>query len=156
MDRQRREKRERLESALAQGVSQLHLDGRSPGVLVPEALQQHFHVVLNVSYYFDPPDLALSDWGVRQTLSFSGVRHAVGIPWDAVYGVGSLVTRDFWLFADHVPHELSDARLQPASAAAVAPAAPQARNLRALEAPEDAKRPEGLVPPRRGHLRVIK
>jgi stringent starvation protein B len=172
--RRPREKRTRLEEALGRGIGQLHLDARSPGVLVPAHLRHRFDLVLNVSHRFDPPDLAVNDWGVRQTLSFAGSRFQVAIPWQSIYGVASLATRDFWMFADDVPRELTDGTggspppFAPPAAAASSGAAVRGP-LRALESPapavpsaeagapdEDGDGGDAEEAPRRPHLRVIK
>lgn len=106
MDRKTDEKRSRLETALGEGMAQLHLDARRPGVLVPKQFLDEHHLVLNVSYRFDPPDLSVNDWGVRETLSFSGSRFKVAVPWSAIYAIASHVTREFWMFPNEMPAEL--------------------------------------------------
>ncbi|HEY0880359.1 MAG TPA: stringent starvation protein B, partial [Archangium sp.] len=79
-ERNVKEKKDRVLQALEEGMTQLHLDARRPGVLVPEKFRGDHHLVLNISYRFDPPDLSVSEWGVRQTLSFGGSRFTVGLP----------------------------------------------------------------------------
>ena len=58
-------------------------------MLVPEDLKQSPHLLLNLSYRFDPPDLAVSEWGVRSTLTFSGTRFTVAVPWSALYAISA-------------------------------------------------------------------
>jgi stringent starvation protein B len=140
------EKKQRLLSALDQGLTQVHLDARRPGVIIPDKFKVEHHLVLNVSYRFDPPDLTVSDWGVRQTLSFGGSRFQVGLPWSAIYAVASLVTREFWMYPDDMPVELADsvtdkvgeADLKPATGPALAP----------LRATTLAPPPDDAPPPR--------
>lgn len=161
-DRKLKEKKDRVLEALEQGMTQLHLDARRPGVLVPERFRQEHHLVLNVSYRFDPPDLSVSEWGVRQTLSFGGSRFTVGVPWSSLYAVASLTTREFWMFPDDMPQELADsatekAKLPPSldseekSSRAVLREVVMEKRADGEEGP-----PEAPTAPRRGHLRVVK
>ena len=161
------EKKQRLLSALEQGLTQIHLDARRPGVLVPDRYRSDHHLVLNLSYRFEPPDLAVSDWGVRQTLSFGGSRFTVAAPWSAVYAVASLVTREFWMFPDDMPDELAESAVERVGAADLVPSAsssapvpvPSPRAVLrevVLERPEGEEPPKEPSPPRRGHLRVVK
>jgi stringent starvation protein B len=166
------EKKQRLLQALDQGLTQIHLDARRPGVLVPDRYRTDHHLVLNLSYRFDPPDLTVTDWGVRQTLLFTGQRFTIAAPWSAVYAVASLVSREFWMYPDDMPDELAEAAtdrvtkadLQPAAEKAGAgagagapPSAPRAvlREV-VLEEEGGAEAPRESSPPRRGHLRVVK
>jgi stringent starvation protein B len=75
-------------------------------VLVPLHLRNEAHLRLNLSYRFDPPDLSVSDWGVRCTLSFSGSRFTVAVPWSALFAITSHVTKEFWMYPDDMPAEL--------------------------------------------------
>lgn len=162
-DRKVKEKKDRVLEALEQGMTQIHLDARRPGVLVPEKFRAEHHLVLNVSYRFDPPDLSVSEWGVRQTLSFGGSRFTVGVPWSALYAVASLTTREFWMFPDDMPEELSDAATEKANLPPpVGPEAEKAtravlREVVLEKAADDDEGPrEPPTAPRRGHLRVVK
>src|SRR4051794_34402467 len=105
MDTKGSEKKERLLAALDRGMVMVHLDARRPGVLVPDHLREESHLRLNLSYRFDPPDLAVSDWGVRCTLSFKGSRFTVGVPWSALFAITSHVSKEFWLYPDDMPPE---------------------------------------------------
>lgn len=160
MERHENEKKQRLLQALEQGMSQIHLDARRPGVLVPEQFRGEHHLVLNLSYRFDPPDLSVNDWGVRQTLSFGGSRFTVAVPWSALYGVASLVTREFWMYPDSMPEELASAATEKASLPQPPDEEPQGPRaiLRevVLSEPPEGEAPKDPTPPRRGHLRVVK
>lgn len=167
MDARVDEKKQRLLTALEKGMAQLHLDARRPGVLVPESFKGNHHLVLNVSYRFDPPDLSVSDWGVRETLSFSGSRFTVGVPWSALYAIASHVTREFWMYPDDMPEELAQAATERINTEELAkpaepPAAPEEKNPRAilrevvLNKPEGGGEEKAPSPPRRGHLRIVK
>ena len=81
------EKKARLLEALDKGMAMVHLDARRPGVLVPEHLKGELHLMLNLSYRFDPPDLSVGEWGIRQTLTFQGRSFTVAIPWSALYAI---------------------------------------------------------------------
>lgn len=184
MDPRGTEKKDRLLAALNQGMVMVHLDARRPGVLVPQQLRTESHLRLNLSYRFDPPDLSVNDWGVRQTLSFGGSRFGVAIPWSALFAITSHTTKEFWMFLEDLPPEL----LQSAPARAQEPSPPPARapgrpQLRTVPAPVDdegaseppaasdaapsapesapvaaATPPEEPQPPKpsRNHLRVVK
>lgn len=164
------EKKEKLLASLEKGKTQVHLDARRPGVIVPEQFKGDFHLVLDLSYRFDPPDLTVSDWGIRETLSFKGVRFTVGIPWSALYAIASHKSREFWMYPDDMPREILEGAVErqaavPPPAQAPEPGTPRAvlREVvieRAPEAKDDST--EGAeeklepTPPKRGHLRLVK
>ncbi len=162
-DRKVKEKKDRVLEALEQGMTQIHLDARRPGVLVPEKFRTEHHLVLNISYRFDPPDLSVSEWGVRQTLSFGGSRFTIGVPWSSLYAVASLATREFWMFPDDLPHELADAATEKVQLP-LSDAEPPEKVARAVlrevvlekRSDDDEGPPEAPTAPRRGHLRVVK
>ncbi len=176
MENQPPDKKERLLAALDQGMVMIHLDARRPGVLVPTHLRSEHHLRLNLSYRFDPPDLSVSSWGVRSTLSFSGSRFQVAVPWSALFAVTSYVTQEFWLFAEDLPGELVEAATEKVPAAdvpgATPPSAPRpARTPLRDVSGEQASAPEPGAPPppdappepeppksppSRSHLRVVK
>lgn len=155
-----KEKKDRVLQALEQGMTQLHLDARRPGVLVPEKFKGDHHLVLNVSYRFDPPDLSVSEWGVRQTLSFGGSRFIVGLPWSSIYAVASLTTREFWMFPDDMPDELADSATEkaqlPPSPETGKPQRAVLREVVIERAADDDQEPPQPSEPRRGHLRIVK
>jgi stringent starvation protein B len=163
-DRKLKEKKDRVLEALEQGMTQIHLDARRPGVLVPEKFRADHHLVLNISYRFDPPDLSVSEWGVRQTLSFGGSRFTVAVPWSALYAVASLSTRELWMFPDDLPQELAEAATEKAKLPpSLEPEAERSRAVlrevvldkKAGDSDDDGP-PEPPSAPRRGHLRVVK
>lgn len=165
MDRKEQEKKERLLAALDQGMAMIHLDARRPGVLVPRQLQGEIHLRLNLSYRFDPPDLTVSEWGIRSTLSFSGSRFKVAVPWSALFAVTSHATSENWLYPDDMPPELIQQAIaharNPASAAPApeCAAGPKKPGTVLREIAGDKKDDDGEDPPTprvRGHLRVIK
>jgi stringent starvation protein B len=165
------DKKERLLAALDQGMVMIHLDARRPGVLVPTSIKGESHLRLNLSYRFDPPDLTVGEWGVRCTLSFSGSRFTVAVPWSALFAIASHVTKEFWMYPDDMPPELLQ---QPAPATSVQRPAPVP--VAATERPRTFLRevpgegagepPPPEVPsegpkddpptPRRNHLRLVK
>lgn len=100
------DKKERLLAALDQGMVMIHLDARRPGVLVPASVKTEAHLRLNLSYRFDPPDLTVGEWGVRSTLSFSGSRFTIAVPWSALFAIASHVTKEFWMYPEDMPPEL--------------------------------------------------
>lgn len=166
------DKKERLLAALEQGMVMIHLDARRPGVLVPPHLRNEPHLRLNLSYRFDPPDLSVNDWGIRSTLSFSGTRFTIAVPWSALFAIASHVTKELGcVFADDMPPDLlpqatMTTKVPTQEVAAPAPAAAEARPRAVLrevpgekdappEAPPEGPRDEPPTP-RRGHLRLVK
>ena len=171
MDKRTDEKKARLLGSLEQGMTMIHLDARRPGVLVPEHLKHEPHLLLNLSYRFDPPDLAVGEWGVRCTLTFAGKRFTIAVPWSALYAISSHHSKEFWMYPDDMPRELLEAspeRLSqsgevagPLSSvdgteksearAVLREVVMERRQDDDTEPPKDP--PE---PPRRGHLRLVK
>ncbi|WP_224365129.1 ClpXP protease specificity-enhancing factor SspB [Hyalangium versicolor] len=170
MDKKGPDKKERLLAALEQGLVMIHLDARRPGVLVPPHLRNEPHLRLNLSYRFDPPDLSVSDWGVRSTLSFSGTRFTVAVPWSALFAIASHVTKElFWMYPDDMPPELLQqtmvtTKVPTQEMTAAAPPPPVEARPRAVlrEVPAETEGSESEGPrdepptPRRGHLRLVK
>lgn len=165
MDAQSPEKKDRLLAALENGMVMIHLDARRPGVLVPSSLRGEAHLRLNLSYRFDPPDLSVGEWGIRSTLSFSGTRFTVAVPWSALFAITSHVTREFWMYPDDMPPEL----LQLLQKDKAAPAAGEPSSDRAIlrevassdppAEPGPGDDPDGgpeKRPKRRAHLRLVK
>jgi stringent starvation protein B len=179
MDNKGPEKKTRLLAALDRGMVMVHLDARRPGVLVPPTLRDESHLRLNLSYRFEPPDLTVGEWGVRCTLSFSGSRFKVAVPWSALFAITSHVTKESWAYPDDMPVELLQQSMvtskvpEAVTESAVVPppaAAPPAERPRAvlrevLPPPEpqaplppvESEGPKDEPPePRRGHLRLVK
>ena len=169
MDKRTDEKKTRLLGSLEQGLTMIHLDARRPGVLVPEHLKHEPHLLLNLSYRFDPPDLAVGEWGVRCTLTFGGERFTIAVPWSALYAISSHHSKEFWMYPDDMPRELLEAtpeRLAQSGEVAgpmtSADGKPEARVV--LREVVMERKPDGLTeppkdptePPRRGHLRLVK
>jgi stringent starvation protein B len=161
VDKKEQEKKGRLLDALERGMVMIHLDARRPGVLVPQDLRTEAHLRLNLSYRFDPPDLSVNDWGVRASLSFSGKRFLVAVPWCSMFAITSYVTKEFWMYPDDMPPELIQQALL---AAKHLPASPEDDKPKALlrevvlanPPDEPEKEDEQPKPAARGHLRVVK
>jgi len=147
------EKKERLLTALDQGMVMIHLDARRPGVSVPTHLAAEAHLRLNLSYRFDPPDLTVNEWGVRCTLSFSGSRYTVAVPWNALFAITSHVSREFWLYPEDMPQELLQHPLAspqaPREGAAREQQAPSGPRPRAMLREVQCERGEEPAAPRR-------
>lgn len=154
MDARAQEKRQQLERALERGVVMIHLDARRPGVVVPARLREDHHLRLNVSLRFDPPDLSVGEWGVRETLSFGGERFSVAVPWSAIFAItGAGRNEQAWLYPEDMPKELFDA-----AARHFGLTGQEVDRLReeaeALDRPEPSPAREG-GPPRRAALQVV-
>jgi stringent starvation protein B len=151
MDCKESEKKQRLLQALGQGMVMVHLDARRPGVAVPEALKSEPHLRLNLSYRFDPPDLSVNEWGIRATLSFSGKRFTVAVPWSSLFAMTGHGTKEFWLYPEDMPKELIRYL---AAAPLPEKLAGKRRRLQQVASKQESKQ---RGPRRgRGHLRVIK
>jgi len=157
MDDRTPEKKQHLLSALDRGMVMVHLDARRAGVLVPAEFRTESHLRLNLSYRFEPSDLSVGEWGLRSTLSFSGSRFTVAIPWSAVFAITSHASHEFWMFPEDMPPEVT--RGAGATRPVRGPLEPRPPALRPVgaEAPgaEEAG-PEQAQPRGRGHLRVVK
>jgi stringent starvation protein B len=151
MDCKETEKKDRLLWVLARGMAMIHLDARRPGVVVPDPLRSEAHLRLNLSYRFEPPDLAIGDWGVRCTLSFSGKRFTVAIPWSALFAITSLAAKEFWMFPEDMPRELLEQVGQQGSAERISKSGTLLREVKCDPCKDDGPKPKG---PR--HLRLIK
>ncbi len=181
MDKRTQEKKKRLLESLEKGMAQVHLDARRAFVAVPERFKDQPQLVLNISYRFEPPDLTVSDWGVRETLGFGGERFLCGIPWTAIFAVASVVTREFWMYPDDMPAEVMANAVEKYGGGevrakwpktkeeeAAGQSGPAASKPRAVlrevvlekadqPADENAEGPKDPPePPKRGHLRVVK
>lgn len=155
MDSKETEKKDRLLCALAHGMAMIHLDARRPGVVVPDPLRSEAHLRLNLSYRFEPPDLAIGDWGVRCTLSFSGKRFTVAVPWSALFAITSHVAKEFWMFPEDMPRELLEQVGQPTrqlgSAERISKSGTLLREVKCGPCKDDGPKPK-----RPRHLRLIK
>ncbi|HZH03750.1 MAG TPA: ClpXP protease specificity-enhancing factor SspB [Myxococcaceae bacterium] len=159
------EKKERLLSALDAGLVMIHVDARRPGVEVPAHLTGEAHLRLNLSFRFDPPDLSVGEWGVRATLSFSGKRFEVAVPWPAIFAITSHVTKDFWMYPGDMPPELVQQSLDAGTMRDQEPAVeerPRPVRLQEVppvtaEAPSEGMEPQAEPAPRgKPHLRLVK
>ena len=133
----------------------VHLDARRPGVVVPDPLRSEAHLRLNLSYRFEPPDLAIGDWGVRCTLSFSGKRFTVAIPWSALFAITSHPAKEFWMFPEDMPRELLEQVGQQARQLGSAERISKSGTL-LREVKCDPCKDDGPKPKRARHLRLIK
>lgn len=104
MQNENRTKRSRLEQVLDKGMAKIRLNATMPGVNLPDAYMGFVDIALNLSYNFDPPDLTLSDWGFRGTLSFNKNNFKVAVPWESVFIISCYRTEDYWQYAD-TPNE---------------------------------------------------
>jgi stringent starvation protein B len=159
MDERASEKKDRLLAALERGLVMVHLDARRPGVLVPPELRCESHLRLHLSYKFVPPDLSVGDWGIRSTLSFSGKRFTVALPWSALFAITSKVTHEFWMFPEDMPTELT--QIPPPTLRAATQARPPLEgrpvSLREVNGERKSDDAQGTDTPRgRSHLRLIK
>ena len=138
-------KRDTLDSFLAEGMVLVQLDSRLDDVCVPEHLKGDPTLRLNISGRFGLP-LEVDDWGVRATLTFQGDPFECQLPWKAIYIIISHVTGEPCLFASDVPPEYVSEALGHLKnkATPLAQAQPQPQ-------PEPAADPES----NRMHLRLV-
>jgi stringent starvation protein B len=155
------EKKKKLLECLDKGLSQVHLDPRRPGVIAPEHLKNTHILVLNLSYSYDPPDLTVSSWGVRETLTFGPSRFTVGLPWSAIFAIGSLKNNEMFMYPDDMPAELAvkateRVKTEKLKGAKAAPPTAQSVLRDVVEVIETPKEKVEPSPPKRGHLRLVK
>jgi len=171
------EKKKCMLAALEKGMVMIHLDARRSGVSVPPHLSQEAHLRLNLSYNFDPPDLSVGEWGIKSTLSFSGKRFSVAVPWSALFAIKSQVTEEHWHYEESFPPELLELMAAEAAKAqqralqtVPSPVATEVPRVALREVPLESKEsvateteprpesaPEESAKPRsRSHLRVVK
>ena len=91
---------------LEQGIAALHLDARQQGVEVPAELRGRSWLVLNYSYRFNIDDFCSDDDCVQASLSFSGVRFACRVPWDAVFAISDANSEVVRVWERDAPLEL--------------------------------------------------
>ena len=159
MDDRASEKKDRLLAALERGLVMVHLDARRAGVLVPPDLRCESHLRLHLSYRFVPPDLSVGEWGIRSTLSFSGKRFTVAIPWSALFGITSKVTHEWWMFPEDMPTELTQIPPPTLRASAAVPPPLEVRPVALREVDGERKSgdaEDGQAPRDRPKLRLIK
>lgn len=102
-------KRRALEGALALGSALVIVDP-SAGCDLPEHLLGDPEVTLRLGYALTPPiDLSLDETGFSAVLSFHRRPRAVRVPWSAVLGVGSEVTREGVRWGGPAPADSSGA-----------------------------------------------
>lgn len=159
MDDRASEKKDRLLAALERGLVMVHLDARRPGVLVPPELRCESHLRLHLSYKFVPPDLTVGEWGIRSTLSFSGCRFTVAVPWSSLFAITSKVTHEFWMFPEDMPIELT--QIPPPTLRAATTVRPplEARPVALREVNGERKSDDagsGDAPRGRAHLKLVK
>lgn len=146
-------KRDTLDSFLAEGMVLVQLDSRIEAVRVPEHLKGDPTLRLNISGRFGLP-LEVDDWGVRATLTFQGDSFECELPWKAIYIIISHVTGEPCLFASDVPPEYVTEALghlkNKAAPLAEAQVLPNPEPALA-HAPDASSEPE----PTRMHLRLV-
>ncbi len=135
-------KRDTMESFLAEGMVLVQLDSRVDGVEVPDHLRGDPTLRLNISGRFGLP-LDVDDWGIHATLTFQGDPFECKLPWNAIYIVISHVTGEPCLFPSDVPPEYVSEALGHLKNTGIATAA-------AKQAP--VEEPEEPV---RNHLRLV-
>lgn len=126
-------KREYFEARLRAGSAFIHLDARRPGVIVPDAFAHDPHLVLQYGYALKIPipDLAVTDWGVRATLSFARSPLLTAVPWPSVYAIHG-DDGEGYVWREDMPSDLERAQKPETTVAAVAPPAKK-RHLKLVD-----------------------
>jgi stringent starvation protein B len=106
MDKVTKAKRVILEECLKRGMTFIEVDTRVEGVDVPTRIGDDFALGLNLSYNFVPPDLDVSDWGIKATLKFGAEEYRCAVPWAAIWGIKSAEAADICLFSESIPREI--------------------------------------------------
>ena len=84
---------------LFEGLTMVHVVRGRKGVELPSVCNTPV-VHLNFSYRFGLSDFEVDESGIRASLSFGGVPHWCDLPWDAVVGISSTVTDQFFIWID--------------------------------------------------------
>lgn len=100
------EKLEIFSELVELGTVMVTLDARSEGVVVPQMFSDEMRLNLNFCHTFGLPDFEYDEWGVRASLSFSGVDHWCDVPWSSVYMMRSHVENEVMLFPAAIPSEM--------------------------------------------------
>lgn len=95
-----------FQKMLEQGIAALHLDARHMGVAVPSELRGRSWLVLNYSYRFNIDDFTFDDDLVQASLSFSGIRFACRVPWEAVFAISDANSEVVRVWERDAPLEL--------------------------------------------------
>lgn len=88
------------------GTVLVTLDPRAEGVQVPPQFGDQPRLNLNFCHMFGIPDFEYDEWGVRASLSFSGVDYFCDIPWTAVFMMRPHGVNDVQLFPQSLPPEM--------------------------------------------------
>jgi hypothetical protein len=129
-------KRASLRKLLRDDTVMVILDGRHPGVVLPEWLRAEPQVCLDLGYDMPIPipDLELHEAHIQATLSFSRRPFRCVIPWEAVYALRPHRSDEGMLWPHDVPPELLSGAEAPEGRTAAkrnAPAAGRPRGARA-------------------------
>ena len=116
-----KKKKEIFEKCLELGVTSVQLDATLASVVVPDRFKGARDLVLNYSYRYGVHDFSFDEKFIVASLTFSGVPFRCIVSWDAVLGIGSQVSKEFYSFHPEAsPQEA--AQLIPR-----APSSPEAR-----------------------------
>ena len=148
-------KRTLLETMLNNGMVSVVIDPRRQGVRLPRHLLDTPQVRLNLSQRFGRP-MQLDDWGVRATLTFSGVPFDCALPWHSIYVIFSHSTGEPTIFGADFPTELLEEMTRAVRQSAKSATAPAKTERPSLNVVRGADPPEKPDRPSRRHLRVVK
>lgn len=87
------------EKLLSEGLTMVHVVREREGVELPDVCNTPV-VHLNFSYRFGLSDFEVDERGIRASLSFGGVPRWCDLPWEAVVGISSTVTDQFFIWID--------------------------------------------------------
>lgn len=134
-------KKKFIEAALTQGLIQIQVNTKIPGVQLPEFLMARDNAILNLSRKFSSY-MELKDTGVYASLSFFGKAENVEIPWKAIW-LMKLASGIPMMFSEDAPLDnLPESILRP-------PTPLPKLTLEKIEGGGE------LTPPRKGHLKLL-
>ena len=139
---------------LLKGSVFVHLDPRTPGVIVPYRLLSQPQVVLQIGTNMPVPipDLVVDSYGVYGTLSFKGVAFTCVIPWVAVFAVVGEDAKGM-VWPEEMPGEIKE---QIERENAREPAEVITLDTSATRKPPSAKKPARKESSRPPYLRLVK
>lgn len=145
---------------LEEGDTTLCFDARYKGVDVPRQHAQNpaLQLILNLNF---PHPIDVSAEGIRANLAFGGRRHACYVPMGALWAAFNPQNMKGMMWPDSMPSEVQDnlmAEPEPSTHdTKTPPLNARQRPPRAVSnrQPQEQEN-ETPVPPKRGHLRVVK
>lgn len=95
---------------LGNGPLYLHVNNRERGAVLPRHLAAKSWLTLQIGWDLPVsiPDLAVTEKGIRGTLSFSGVGCLCIVPWDAIFAIHLVGAPAGLAWSENAPADIMD------------------------------------------------